>query len=170
MRNFNSKSIIIITTALLLIGGGYFLFRGGDKKQSSGVVVDESESQTTAGQDSSRPANYVDYSGDAYEKARSEGKVVMLYFMANWCPTCKAQEPINFEAFKEFEGDDNIIIFKIHILDSETTDETEKLADEYEVRLQHSFVIVNPEGEVVFTHTGPLVKEDLVENLLDAKS
>lgn len=165
-----NKIVIVLVTVLLFGFGGYFLFRGSGRGENNGsTAVDRERAQTTVRQGSS-PSNYVDYSADDYEKARSEGKVVMLYFTANWCPTCNAQEPINLEAFKEVEGDADIVIFKTHILDSETTDETEGLADEFEVRLQHTFVIINPSGEVVFTHTGPLVKEDIVKNLLEAKS
>jgi thiol:disulfide interchange protein len=178
MKNYNLKLVIVIVFVLLLAGGGYLLLgkkgvEDGDINTTSGgeIVSDNNSTgnEQMANQESDYPTNYRDYSADELEKAKSEGKVVMLYFTANWCPTCKAQEPINVEAFKELENDEDIVIFKIHILDSETTDETEKLAREYGIRLQHTFVIINPDGEVVFTHTGPLVKEDLVKELLAVK-
>jgi thiol:disulfide interchange protein len=163
---FNTKLVIIVTAVIILVGGIFLISGSG----GNGVVGDEGQTQEKVEQKSNYPSNYLDFSSGEYEKAREEGKVVMLYFMANWCPTCKAQEPVNLEAFRELEKDDDIIVLKIHILDSETTDETEQLAEEYGVRIQNTFVIINSGSEVVFTHTGPLVKEDLVKNLLGAKS
>jgi len=169
VKSLNSKPLIIVVIVFLL-GGGYFLFSSNDTKESrSGLTVNIQKPTTSVGQDSDYPVNYIDYSAEAFQKARNDGKVVMLYFTANWCPTCNAQEPVNVEAFKQIENESDIVVFKIHILDSETTDETEELADEFGVRLQHSYVLINPQGEVVFTHTGPLVKDDLVKNLLNAK-
>jgi thiol:disulfide interchange protein len=173
---------VIISVAILLIGGGYFFLgnRGEEKSAIENVAInrsDESASpgdqqatdQKTSNQRSDYPTNYRDYSVSELEKAKNDRKVVMLYFTANWCPTCRAQEPVNVEAFNELEDDEDIVIFKIHILDSDTTDETEKLAEEYGVRLQHTFIVLDPNGEVVFTHTGPLVKDDIVSELIAAK-
>jgi thiol:disulfide interchange protein len=166
----NSKLLIIVAAVLLLISGGYFLLRGDGTKESGEGAVNNGGRVTTSDELQSQPENYLDFSTDEYEKVKSEGKVVMLYFTANWCPTCRAQEPINLEAFEELKDDSDIVIFKIHILDSETTEENEKLADEFGVRLQHTYVVLSPQGEVTFTHTGPLVKEDIIKNLLAAKS
>jgi thiol:disulfide interchange protein len=160
----NSKLLIIVVAVLLLAGGGYFFLSGDGATENGRSQVTSSE------ENQNRSDNYLDFSTSEYEKARGEGKTVMLYFTANWCPTCRAQEPVNLEAFEEFKDDNDIVIFKIHILDSETTEENEDLADEFGVRLQHTYIILNPQGEVAFTHTGPLVKEDIIKNLLAAKS
>lgn len=160
----NSKLIMMITVVLLLTGGGYFLLSGDSAPENGrGQVTSSNENQN-------RPDNYMDFTTSEHEKAKGEGKTVMLYFTANWCPTCRAQEPVNLEAFEELRDDNDIVIFQIHILDSETTEENEDLADEFGVRLQHTYIILNPQGEVAFTHTGPLVKEDIIKNLLAAKS
>lgn len=165
----NSRLLIIIAAVLILIGAAFFIF-GGSGEGEKKAVEDSGQTQEKASQEPNNPKNYVGYSSDSYEKAKEEGKVVMLYFTANWCPTCQAQEPVNIKAFEELKEDSDIVIFKIHILDSETTDEAEELAEEFKVRLQHTYVIIDPAGEVVFTHTGPLIKDDIIKNLLAAKN
>lgn len=165
----NSKLILIVIAALILVGGGYFLLGGSSTNDGGGGAADRART-TSSDEKQNYPGNYMDFSTDEYEKAKRDGKVVLLYFMANWCSTCRAQEPINLKAFEELKDDNEIAIFKIHILDSETTEVNEELADEFGVRLQHTYVILNRQGEVAFTHTGPLVKEDIVSNLLEAKN
>lgn len=160
----NSKLLIIVAAVLLLAGGGYFFLSGDSATEKDrGQVANSDENQN-------RPNNYLDFSTSEYEKAKGEGKIVMLYFTAIWCPTCRAQEPVNLEAFEELKDDGDIVIFQIHILDSETTEENEKIAEDFGVRLQHTYIILNSQGDVTFTHTGSLVKGDIIKNLLAAKS
>jgi thiol:disulfide interchange protein len=165
----NTKLAIVVILAIALFLGGYFLLGGRDGGNKVSVTDSSRQQAVVEVEVEKRSANYVDFSVDAYKKAKDEGRVIMLYFMANWCSTCRAQEPVNLEAFEELEEDSDIVVFRTHILDSETTEETEALADEFGVRLQHTFVILNPQGEVTFTHTGPLDKDDLIENLTEAK-
>ena len=159
-----NKKILILIVVLLVVLGGYFLLKGSSSPQTEvpknpeGVVNEEIES-----------SNYRLYSPAEYEKAKEEGGVIMLYFTANWCPICREQEPINMEALTELSSDKDIIAFRIHILDSETTPEGEKLADEFAVRYQHTTIILNSEGELASTTTGPLTKEELKQKLLAAK-
>jgi len=72
-------------------------------------------------------------------------------------------------ALTELSGDKEIVAFRIHILDSETTPEGERLADEFAVRYQHTTIILNSAGSVTSTTTGPLTKEELKSKLLAAK-
>ena len=175
----NNKIVLGIVAVLVAAGiGGYFVF-GTSKGESvnntqPSVVQDVSNRDSSQESDASEVpkaslSNYRQFDADQFEEAKAQGKVTMLYFTANWCPICKVQIPVNAEALKELEGDEDIVVFEAHILDSETTEITEDLAKEYGVRLQHTFVIINPSGEAVFTHTGPLTKEDITENLLSAK-
>ncbi|MFC1710331.1 TlpA family protein disulfide reductase [Patescibacteria group bacterium] len=167
------KIITVIIIILALGVGAYFIFGRGTKEKVDNIAtpIAKENEITDEGQVEEKGAssNYIDFNAQKLSDALGEGKTIMLYFTANWCPTCRVQEPINVEAFKELEGDSDIVIFMVHILDSETTDETEKLAKEYDVRLQHSYVLINSQGEVVFTHTGPLTKSDLLENISKAK-
>ncbi|KKU04224.1 MAG: Thioredoxin-like protein [Candidatus Woesebacteria bacterium GW2011_GWC2_47_16] len=157
-----NKKILILIIVLLVVFGGYFLLKGSPQtevlRNPEGVTNEEVES-----------SNYRLYSPAEYEKAKAEGRVIMLYFTANWCPICREQEPVNMAALTELSGDKEIVAFRIHILDSETTPEGERLADEFAVRYQHTTIILNSAGSVTSTTTGPLTKEELKSKLLAAK-
>lgn len=166
----NKNLLIVLVILVILIGGGFLFFRpkstGSPTKPRStsqprnpeGVINQEVES-----------SNYKLYSKTEYEKALAEKKVTMLYFTANWCPICREQEPVNMEALKSLEEDKDIIAFRVHILDSETTKETEALAEKYDISYQHTTVIIGPNAEVSYKYTGPLTQDDLREKLLMSK-
>lgn len=110
-------------------------------------------------------SNYKDFSQEAYAEAKAAKKRILLYFTANWCPICKEQEPQNKKAFEELEEDSQIVAFRVHVLDNQTTKETEKLADDFEVSYQHTFVFLDSGGEVSEKYTGPLTKEQIIEKI-----
>lgn len=166
----NKNLLIVLVILVILIGGGFLFFRPkstgspteprstSQPRNPEGVINKEVES-----------SNYKLYSKTEYEKALAEKKITMLYFTANWCPICREQEPVNMEALKSLEEDKDIIAFRVHILDSETTKETEALAEKYDISYQHTTVIIGPDGEVKTDYIGPLTKEDLKARLLEAK-
>lgn len=166
----NKNLLIVLVILVILIGGGFLFFRpkstGSPTAPSStsqprnpeGVINQEVES-----------SNYKLYSKTGYEKALAEKKVTMLYFTANWCPICREQEPVNMEALEELLQDKDIIAFRVHILDNETTKEGEELADEFAVRYQHTTIIIDSRGQISSTITGPITKEELKTKLIAAK-
>lgn len=155
------KNILIIVGILALVGVGYFLI----KPRSQETLVPRNPVGVTNEEVVSK--NYKDYSKEEYEKALAEDRVIMLYFTANWCPICREQEPVNMEALEAL-GEDALAL-RIHILDSQETEETKALAEEYGVSYQHTFVFLDPEGGVSSKYTGPLTKEDLTARILAAK-
>lgn len=58
-------------------------------------------------------AAVVPFNQAQYDRARTAGKPVVVYFHADWCPTCRAQQPIvdklareaPFKALTIFEAD-----------------------------------------------------------------
>lgn len=168
------KGLLIFLIVLLTLGLGYYFVVSRNTSSVDNIVTNNSQMVSTKEQgdipsEQESLLNYVDYSKELLQESMDSGKVVLLYFTANWCPTCRAQEPINNSLFKNLQGDSEIVAYKAHILDDETTKEEEALAKEYGVRLQHSFVLIDASGEVVFTHTGPLTRDDLMKELMGAK-
>jgi thiol:disulfide interchange protein len=164
-----NKNLLIGTIILIVILGAGFIFlrpKGsvtqnettGAPRNPEGVVNEEVSS-----------SNYRLYNSQEYQLALEQEKVVMLYFTANWCPICREQEPTNMEALKSLENDAAIIAFRVHILDSETTKETEALAEQFDVPYQHTTVIIGRDGQVKFMSTGPLERTEIQEELLAAK-
>lgn len=158
------KKGLLIFLILVLVGGGAFLVLRprvpGVQKETSPKPVSFQEAPL---------ANYVNFSQGRYEEALAQKMVLALYFTANWCPICREQEPINVSAMRSLEGDSQILAMRIHILDSETTKETEELARKYGVSYQHTFVILDRNGEVSYQYTGPLSESELKEKITAAK-
>jgi thioredoxin 1 len=85
---------------------------------------------------------YIEFNKQDYDKALAEGKSILLYFYASWCPTCKAEQPKIFEAFDSMDSD-NIIGFRVNYQDSETDSEETALAKQFGVAYQHTKVILS---------------------------
>lgn len=113
--------------------------------------------------------NYTDYSKAAFDQARSEGKIILVYFYANWCPTCRAQQPANDQAFAQLADNPQVAVFVSNFNDSEETGEDKALQKEFDIPYQHTFLVINAEGEVTYKYTGQLAAEEIVSRVNEAK-
>jgi thioredoxin 1 len=113
---------------------------------------------------SAKKATYVGFSRGAYDKALTEkGSSVLLFFYANWCPTCRVQEPQNLELFKDL--DVNVQAFRVNFNDNETDDTEKELAKAFGVTYQHTFIFLDKNGKEITRKVGAVSPEEL-KNLL----
>ena len=84
---------------------------------------------------------YMEYNKEDYDKALAEGKTILLYFYADWCPICKAEQKATFAAFNELDLD-NVVGFRVNYKDSATDDNEVELAKKYGISYQHTKVIL----------------------------
>ena len=75
-----------------------------------------------------------------YDLAVASGKLIVLYFYANWCPLCKAEFPIMQEVFNALTND-RVVGFRVNYNDSETDADEKVLAKEFGVAYQHTKVL-----------------------------
>lgn len=108
------------------------------------VEESESENTDTMMQAPESSTQYIVYSPEAYEAASSKKRV--LFFHAAWCPTCK----IANEAFMQNAASlpEDVVVFKV---DYDTEMELKK---KYGITYQHTFVLVDDEGEAVTKWNG----------------
>ncbi len=106
---------------------------------------------------------YVEFSKADYDKALSEGKVVVLNFYANWCPVCRAEAPDIAAGFESLNNP-NIVGFRVNWNDSDTDDDEKALAKAFSVPNQHTKVILI-NGKAVYNETEQWSKEDLVKTV-----
>ena len=104
-----------------------------------------------------------------YDKALAEGKVIALYFYANWCPTCKIEFPRMMAAFDELVASSNsathnVVGFRVNFNDNKTDSHEKDLAREFGVGYQHTKVILK-DGERVLKSPESWSQERYVEEI-----
>lgn len=96
---------------------------------------------------------YVAYSAEALAKAKAEGRPVLLYFWAGWCPICRAEEP---KLKASIEGGAVAVAgFRVDF------DTQEDLKKTFRVPYQHTTVILDVRGDESARFTGPTSDADL---------
>lgn len=121
--------IILIILALSFVG----------KKEDVTVSVEGEEVEREG-------ALFYNFDEAEYLKAVEEGKVVVLYFYAKWCPTCIQEFPYMEDYFKD--APEGIVGFRVNFNDGDTDEKEEALAQEFGVAYQHTKVVIK-DGERV---------------------
>jgi thiol-disulfide isomerase/thioredoxin len=156
--------MIILAVIALAIGGYVYSQPRQDKMAPKDTMVKEEvmvktddvmvkeEDQMMVVKDSSR---YLPYTQASYNSA--QGKRVVLYFYATWCPSCKVANA-EFLASPEKIPED-VIVLRVNYSDPDTDADEKALATKYGITYQHTFVQIDAEGNVVTKWNGGSVKE-----------
>lgn len=121
------------------------------EKESDSMMEDNS---VDSGDKMMAQGSYIDYSASAYEAA--QGKTRVLFFHAKWCPTCKiANEDFNSNLDKIPQ---NVVLFKVDY------DSEKALKEKYSITYQHTFVLVDDNGQAIKKWSGGGTDE-LISNI-----
>ena len=93
-------------------------------------------------------AMYVNYKSDYLKQYANKDK--LLFFHAAWCPTCKAAETEITKNIGELPQD--LVIVKVDY------DTQKELVNKYKITYQHTFVLVDSQGEQIKQWSGGGVK------------
>lgn len=147
------KNIIIAAVILAILGGGFLIVSSFSKSPSPEVTSssqspkqsETSTSQTVPGYSGNvlagKSSPFLEFNKSDYEKALSEGKIIVLDFYANWCPICRAEAPALHAGFDGLTSD-KVIGFRVNYEDSETDKDEEALAKQFNITYQHTKVIL----------------------------
>lgn len=111
------------------------------KDESGDAMMEKGETSFKGAVIAGSSSPLLEFDQRDYETALESGRVVVLYFYANWCPLCKAEFSTTKAAFEE-RTDANVVGFRVHYNDNQVTKEMEALAREYGVAYQHTKVFV----------------------------
>ena len=128
----------------IAVGAFYFL---NNNSQTESISLPTSPVATLGASPTTKdetPARYVQYTKEGYEAVKNQRHV--LYFYANWCPTCR---PADAE-FQSRMGEipEGIVVIRVNYNDSDTDADEEALASQYNITYQHTFVLLE-NGEVI---------------------
>ena len=109
------------------------------------------------------------------EKSLADGKPVVIYFTASWCPTCARNWPALSEVYSEYEGRITLVAISIDPTDTEnvirnlseergftfpsTAGKPEIMID-FGVTGQATTVGVNLDGQIAFKKPGQALSSD----------
>ncbi|MDO8505021.1 MAG: thioredoxin domain-containing protein [bacterium] len=101
-------------------------------------------------------ANYKEYTPELLASAKTSGNATILFFYADWCSSCKAQEPMHTTFFKH-ALDEKLPLTGIRI----DIDDHKDIAREYGINYQHSYVLLDKTGAPVSKFFGTHTSEQL---------
>jgi len=108
---------------------------------------------------------YIHFSSGVLNENRQKTRV--LFFYANWCPTCR---PVD----QELGNDPNklpedVVVIRVNYNDTDTDQEEKQLAKKYGITYQHTFVEIDSVGNALQIWNGGGVAE-ILERLQDKRN
>ena len=94
--------------------------------------------------------NYLEYTAQAFDSDKNKKRV--LYFYANWCPTCRPADAEFNANVSKFPKD--LVLFRVNYNDSDTDDTEKALAVKYGITYQHTFVQVDEKSNEIVKWNG----------------
>lgn len=93
-------------------------------------------------------APLLDFNQADFAAAQASGKLIVLYFYADWCPICRAEFPKTQAAFDQLTTD-QVVGFRVNFNDNSTDDDEVALAREHGVAYQHTKVFVQNDTQLL---------------------
>ena len=149
--NVNKIVLIVLGTLAILMVGSVFIFNSKKTEKRESIVATVIPTQVI----SRSGSNYVEYSKKIFEVSKNKKRV--LFFYANWCPTCIPADA-DFRANLDRVPND-VILIRVNYNDSETDAEEKTLARKYGITYQHTFVQIDLGENEVAKWNGGQTKE-----------
>lgn len=167
----NSKILTVILIIVAIVGGVVFYQLTGpqsntpqsqNQNDSTGTIPEGSDQDVDASDNPTSPnaeSSYVVYSKEVLANTVSKRRVI--YFYANWCPTCKVAN----EEFSETPSriPEDIVVIRANYNDTDTDQDEQALARKYNITYQHTFVEIDQNGNEVKKWNGGGIDE-LLQN------
>lgn len=165
------NGVIILVIFAILGGGAYFVLQQQGSQFSDSMTQNPStsmdgnknEQQVSESMDKGGVSNsgrYIPYESGILESINDKKRV--LFFYANWCPTCRPADADFKENFMEIPED--VVVIRVNYNDSETDADEKTLAQKYGITYQHTYVQIDNAGNEVAKWNGGKI-EELLTNI-----
>lgn len=167
----NNKTLLFGLIVVVLLGGGAYVLtqsqsqpsRESMTKKSDEVMMEKTDSPVMENADGAMiksESRYMEYSQSAFQSAA--GKRRVLFFYANWCPTCRPTDAAFQSNMSQIPED--VVVFRVNYNDPDTDQGEKDLSANYGITYQHTFVQVDANGNEVATWNGGQLNE-LLSNI-----
>lgn len=165
---FMKYKFLALVIAVVVSGLGVFVL-GQQKQEPENPLVSEqtqedlpleqvvSQGSSGSAEEVTSKGVYAAYSESRVSSADAESKII-LFFNASWCPTCQV-------AKKNFEENANNVPAGLVLLDVDY-DSNQELRVKYGVTVQHTFVQVDPKGNLLKKWNGSYVIDQLLDQAI----
>lgn len=126
------------------------MIKKGDSTMESDKMMD----------DKMTGSRYVQHSKSTLSNASGNRRV--LFFFANWCPTCKPADASFTQNVSKIPKD--VTLIRVNYNDPETDQEEKDLAKKYVITYQHTFVQIDGMGKEMAKWNGGQI-EELLTNI-----
>lgn len=167
----NRKILVIIVVGIVTFIAGFIFVQSkaqtpasqsatGGLMQKDEEAMEKDDPSAGAGQDTMVDGSrYVEYTKASFNSAAGNRRV--LYFYANWCPTCRPADA-NFKENASKIPED-VTVIRVNYNDTDTDQEEKDLARKYGITYQHTFVQIDEQGEQVAKWNGGQLDELLTQ-------
>lgn len=126
-------------------------------------LVENENGEVMVNDEKSLPSNttrYVEFSDGVIGQYANTRRV--LYFYANWCPTCKPADA----SFKQNSSQipQDVVVIRVNYNDTDTDQREKDLAKKYGITYQHTFVQIDESDKEVTKWNGGALSE-LIANI-----
>jgi len=133
-------------------------FASSASTASSVASADQAEADTATEREEGDRGEYVDFRSEVI----GNGEASVLFFHASWCPTCKIAD----EKLQEWYAGDGfpLDLYKVDY----DADASQELKTRYGVTYQHTFVLIDAQGNALAKFTGP--SDTQLQSLLSSRT
>jgi thioredoxin 1 len=126
----------------------------------TGMASDTPQAEQTENAQMEKAGSYQPFSAEVLAQSAETRRV--LFFYANWCPTCRPlDQALSTQSDRIPAG---VTIIRVNYNDTETDKAEEDLAAKYGITYQHTFVEIDSEGNAIAKWNGGNLT-DLVSKL-----
>lgn len=147
-----NKTLLIVAMVILVVILGYLYSRTSETSNKTNSAEPPLSTQLIPGYQGQLLAGfsspYFVFVKADYDKAAADNKIIFLDFYANWCPICRAEEPVIEQGFDNLTTG-KIVGFRANFNDNQTDDDEKALAKQFNIPYQHHKVIIKNGQEVV---------------------